>query len=166
MPNLLPDWLPWIHPAGRLIWSVILFTVGMLFVFALMKPPLLKRPFPNAVGYSIFAIVPIVGWVIAGLLPDTANISNWELDAIIVDLVLIILVAHGLLMVASRKPQPVDELPGAIRHPRSILRGRETVRSRPAAQAGRGCPSSSGAARSASRGSRRDRRRSGGRRWW
>src|SRR5689334_21198935 len=109
MPNLLPDWLSWIHPAGRLIWSVIIFTVGILFVFTLMKPPLLKRPFPNAVGYSIFAIVPIVGWVIAGLLPDHANISNWELDAIIVDLVLLILVAHGLLMVASRNPRPVDE---------------------------------------------------------
>ena len=70
MPNLLPDWLPWIQPAGRLIWSVIIFTVGLIFVFALMKPPALKRPFPNAVGYALFAIIPIVGWIIAGLLPD------------------------------------------------------------------------------------------------
>jgi hypothetical protein len=108
MPNLLPDWLPWIHPAGRLIWSVIIFTVGVIFVFALMKPPVLKRPFSNAVGYSLFAIIPIVGWIVAGLLPDTANIADWELDAIIVDLVLLALVAHGLLMVVSRKPQPAD----------------------------------------------------------
>jgi hypothetical protein len=108
MPNLLPDWLPWIHPAGRLIWSVIIFTVGIIFVFALMKPPVLKRPFSNAVGYSLFAIVPIVGWIIAGLLPDTANIADWELDAIIVDLVLLILVAHGLLLVVSRTPKPAD----------------------------------------------------------
>ena len=43
MPNLLPDWLPWIHPAGRLIWSVIIFTVGIIFVFALMKPPQLAE---------------------------------------------------------------------------------------------------------------------------
>ena len=108
MPNLLPDWLPWIHPAGRLIWSVIIFTVGVIFVFALMKPPVLKRPFSNGVAYSLFAIIPIVGWIIAGLLPDTANIADWELDAIIVDLVLLLLVAHGLLMVVSRKPQPAD----------------------------------------------------------
>src|SRR4029079_2090070 len=108
MPNLLPDWLPWIHPAGRLIWSVILFTVGIIFVVALVTPPVLKRPFPNAVGYSLFAIIPIVGWIIAGLLPDTANSADWELDAIIVDLVLLALVAHGLLMVASRQPKPAD----------------------------------------------------------
>ena len=109
MPNLLPDWLPWIHPAGRLIWSVIIFTVGLIFVFALMKPPVLKRPFSNAVAYSLFAIIPIVGWIIAGLLPDDANIADWELDAIIVDLVLIALVVHGLLMVVSRTPKPADE---------------------------------------------------------
>jgi len=108
MPNLLPDWLPWIQPAGRLIWSVIIFTVGVVFVFALMKPPVLKRPFSNGVAYSLFAIIPIVGWIIAGLLPDTANIADWELDAIIVDLVLLILVAHGLLLVASRQPKPAD----------------------------------------------------------
>ena len=108
MPNLLPDWLPWIHPAGRLIWSVIIFTVGLIFVFALMKPPLLKRPFPDGFGYALFAIIPFVGWIIAGLLPDTANIADWELDAIIVDLVLLVLVAHGLLMVVSRKPKPAD----------------------------------------------------------
>src|SRR3954462_14035058 len=108
MPNLLPDWLPWIRPAGRLIWSVIIFTVGIVFVFALMKPPALKRPFPNAVGYSVFAIIPIVGWIIAGILPDTANIADWELDAIIVDLVLLVLVAHALLMVVSREPKPAD----------------------------------------------------------
>jgi hypothetical protein len=108
MPNLLPDWLPWIQPAGRLIWSSIIFIVGMIFVFALMKPPALKRPFPDRIGYALFAIIPIVGWIIAGILPDDASIADWELDAIIVDLVLLALVAHGLLMVVSRKPQPAD----------------------------------------------------------
>ena len=24
MPNLIPDWLPWMRPAGRLIWGVTL----------------------------------------------------------------------------------------------------------------------------------------------
>jgi hypothetical protein len=109
MPNLLPDWLPWIRPAGRLIWSVIIFSVGVVFVLALMRPPVLKRPFPDAVGYALFAVIPIVGWIIAGILPDDANISGWELDALIVVLVLGALVLHGLLMVASRKPTPADQ---------------------------------------------------------
>ena len=28
MPNLIPDWLPWMRPAGRLIWAVVLFLIG------------------------------------------------------------------------------------------------------------------------------------------
>jgi lysylphosphatidylglycerol synthetase-like protein (DUF2156 family) len=40
MPNLMPDWLPWIHPAGRLLWSLILTGVGLAFVVALIQPPL------------------------------------------------------------------------------------------------------------------------------
>ena len=54
MPNLLPDWLPWIQPAGRLIWSTLMLVVGVLFVLVLMKPPMLKRPFPNGIGYALW----------------------------------------------------------------------------------------------------------------
>jgi hypothetical protein len=106
MPNLLPDWLPWIQPAGRLIWSSILLVVGVSFVVALMKPPVLKRPFPNTVGYSLYLVVPVLGWVVAVLLPDTLAIAGWEVDAIIVDLVLVFFVAHTHLLIASRTPRP------------------------------------------------------------
>jgi hypothetical protein len=40
MPNLLPDWAPWIHPAGRLIWSLLVTGIGLAFVVALIRPPL------------------------------------------------------------------------------------------------------------------------------
>ena len=108
MPNLLPDWLPWIQPAGRLIWSTLLLVVGVVIVMILMKPPLLKRPFPDRVGYALYVIVPIVAYVIAVLLPDDANLWDWELDAIIVDLVLVFWFVHTVLLVASRKPEPPD----------------------------------------------------------
>ena len=52
MPNLLPDWFAWIRPAGRLIWSSGLLLIGIGFVVALIKPPLLKRPFADRVGYA------------------------------------------------------------------------------------------------------------------
>jgi hypothetical protein len=107
MPNLLPPWdfVGWFHPAGRLIWSVILTFAGLAFVFALMRPPVLKRPFPTRVGLAIFFVIPVVGWIIAGLIPDDANISDWPVDALIVDIVLLALFAHALLMVLSRAPR-------------------------------------------------------------
>jgi hypothetical protein len=111
MPNLLPDWLPWIHPAGRLIWASLLTLVGIAFVVALIKPPMLKRPFSNRVAVAIFFIVPVVAYVIAILIPDDANIADWPLDAIIVDLVLVTLTAHAMLLVLSRRPRdPKAEL--------------------------------------------------------
>ena len=105
MPNLLPDWLPWIHPAGRLIWATIITFVGLAFVIALIKPPKLQRPFPTRVGVALYFMIPIVGYIIAILIPDDANLENWKLDAIIVDIVLLLLVAHTMLMVLSRKPR-------------------------------------------------------------
>lgn len=106
MPNLLPDWLPWIQPAGRLIWSTLLMLVGIVIVMVLMKPPIMKRPFPNGVAYGLYVIVPVIAYVIAVLLPDDANLWDWELDAIIVDLVLLFWFVHTVLLVASRPPKP------------------------------------------------------------
>ena len=108
MPNLLPDWLSWIHPAGRLIWSTLALLVGVLFVLVLMKPPMLKRPFPNRVAYSLYVLVPLVLYVIAVLLPNDAAIFNFEVDSIIVLLILLFLLVHSLLLVASREPKPAD----------------------------------------------------------
>jgi hypothetical protein len=44
MPNLIPDWLPWMRPAGRLIWGVGLLIVGLLILAALMRRPKPDRP--------------------------------------------------------------------------------------------------------------------------
>ena len=48
----------------------VFLIVGVSFVLVLMKPPLMKRPFPDRVGYALFAIVPIVAYIVAVLLPD------------------------------------------------------------------------------------------------
>ena len=42
MPNLIPDWLPWMRPAGRLIWACIFMAIGLGIAFYLYK-----RPKPN-----------------------------------------------------------------------------------------------------------------------
>jgi preprotein translocase subunit SecG len=44
MPNLIPDWLPWMQPAGRLIWSIGLFVVGLIVFFILLRRPKPDRP--------------------------------------------------------------------------------------------------------------------------
>ena len=33
MSNLIPDWIPWMRPAGRLIWSVVLLVIGLGIAF-------------------------------------------------------------------------------------------------------------------------------------
>jgi uncharacterized membrane protein len=44
MPNLIPDWLPWMRPAGRLLWAVGLFLVGLVILLVLMRRPKPDRP--------------------------------------------------------------------------------------------------------------------------
>ena len=44
MPNLIPDWLPWMRPAGRLIWAVALLVIGLIIVAILMRRPKPDRP--------------------------------------------------------------------------------------------------------------------------
>jgi hypothetical protein len=44
MPNLIPDWLPWMRPAGRLIWAVVLVIIGLAIAFYLYKRPKSERP--------------------------------------------------------------------------------------------------------------------------
>jgi hypothetical protein len=68
MPNLIPDWLPWMHPAGRLIWSVLLFLIGMIVVAVLMRRPKPNRPatwaecIAGAIG--VFAMMTLIYAVI------------------------------------------------------------------------------------------------------
>ena len=44
MPNLIPDWLPWMRPAGRLILASVLMLILLAITFALMKRPKPDRP--------------------------------------------------------------------------------------------------------------------------
>src|SRR5262245_25770661 len=44
MPNLIPDWLPWMRPAGRLLWALLLTFIGLAIVFALLRRPKPNRP--------------------------------------------------------------------------------------------------------------------------
>ena len=44
MPNLIPDWLPWMRPAGRLIWACALMAIGLGIAFWLFKRPKPDRP--------------------------------------------------------------------------------------------------------------------------
>ena len=44
MPNLIPDWLPWMRPAGRLLWAVALLVIGLVILFVLMRRPKPDRP--------------------------------------------------------------------------------------------------------------------------
>ena len=101
MPNLLPDWLPWIRPAGRLIWGVLALIFGLMFLVALMKRPLLKRPFPDRVGYAAFSVIVAVGVVAAKVLSDYQTLVVWATA--------LALAGHGLLMVASSKGRDPEE---------------------------------------------------------
>ncbi len=101
MPNLLTDWLPWIHPAGRLIWGSMALVVGLIFVVVLLKRPLLRRPFPDRVGYAAFPVILGVGIVGARVLTDIQTLVVWATA--------VALLFHGLLMVASSKGRSADE---------------------------------------------------------
>jgi NhaP-type Na+/H+ or K+/H+ antiporter len=69
MPNLIPDWLPWMRPAGRLILAVVFFLIGLAIFFALLRRPKPDRPntwaecIAGAVGVFgmmtlIYAVIP------------------------------------------------------------------------------------------------------------
>jgi hypothetical protein len=44
MPNLIPDWLPWMQPAGRLIWSTLITIVMLVPILVMLRRPKPDRP--------------------------------------------------------------------------------------------------------------------------
>src|SRR5262249_9208584 len=44
MPNLIPDWMPWMRPAGRLIWAVVITFIGLGIAGWLFSRPKPQRP--------------------------------------------------------------------------------------------------------------------------
>jgi hypothetical protein len=101
MPNLLPDWLPWIRPAGRLIWGSMALVVGLMFVAVMIKRPLLRRPFPNRVGYLAFPIILGTGIIAARFLTGIQTLVVWA--------TVVALLGHALLMLASSRGRGPDE---------------------------------------------------------
>lgn len=101
MPNLLPDWLPWIRPAGRLIWGSLALVFGLMYVVALLKRPVMKRPFPDRVGYAAFPVILAVGIVAARYITGPQTLFVWATA--------LALAVHGLLMVATSKARPAEE---------------------------------------------------------
>src|SRR6185295_12164569 len=106
MPNLLPDWsfsLPWklgefdLRAAGRMFWFTLLLVYGIAIVVALIKRPLLKRPFPDAVGYALIPGI-IVGGLVLGKI-----VSSLQTEIILAAIA--VLAAHIFLLVLSRKPR-------------------------------------------------------------
>jgi hypothetical protein len=69
MPNLIPDWFPWLQPLGRMLWALLATAIGLGIVFALMRRPKPDRPatwaecMAGAVGvfalfFLCYAIIP------------------------------------------------------------------------------------------------------------
>jgi hypothetical protein len=44
MPNLIPDWFPWMQPLGRMLWALLFTAIGLGIVFAMLRRPKPARP--------------------------------------------------------------------------------------------------------------------------
>jgi hypothetical protein len=105
MPNLLPDWsvdlgdlgVFDLRAAGRLIWFSLLLIYGIAIVVALVRPPLMKRPFPDIVGYAAIPGIIVTGLVLGAVIKD--------LQRTIILAFIGILAAHIFMLVLSRKPR-------------------------------------------------------------
>ncbi len=101
MPNLLPDWLPWIRPAGRLLWALLVTGVGLAFVAALLRPPLERKLVTTRQAVAGGVVVLVLGIFAAKLLADLQTVVVWATLAAIV--------AVALAAVVSREPRSPDQ---------------------------------------------------------
>ena len=82
MPNLLPESivgfrLDWVHPAGRLIWALLITGLGLAFVAALIRPPLERKLVATRQAVAGAAVVFVVGLVAAKLLSSIQVFVVW-----------------------------------------------------------------------------------------
>ncbi|MGQ0803242.1 MAG: hypothetical protein ACT4PI_05205 [Actinomycetota bacterium] len=101
MPNLLPDWLPWIRPAGRLLWSLIATGVGLAFVAALIRPPLEHKLVTARQAVAGAVVVLVIGLFAAKLLADFQTVVVWVMFGV--------LLAIAFAAVASRDLRSPDQ---------------------------------------------------------
>jgi lysylphosphatidylglycerol synthetase-like protein (DUF2156 family) len=97
MPNLLPDWLAWIRPAGRLIWSLLLTGVGLALVVALIRPPLERKLLTTKQAVRAAVVVLVLGLLAAKLVSELQTVMVW---ATVLGLLAIVFAA-----VVSRDPR-------------------------------------------------------------
>lgn len=106
MPNLLPDWtltLPWdlgdwgLRASGRLFWSTFLLVLGIIVIVALIKPPVMKRPFPLWMGIVAYPVIIIGTLVLAKLIPSIQRGILW--------IGILVVIGHTLMLVVSREPR-------------------------------------------------------------
>jgi hypothetical protein len=102
MPNLLPDWLPWIRPAGRLLWSLIITGVMLAFVVALIRPPLPRKLVAPRQAVAGAAVVLVLGLLAARFASGIQTIVVW--------LTLGLIIAIALAAVVSRDPRSPDRV--------------------------------------------------------
>jgi lysylphosphatidylglycerol synthetase-like protein (DUF2156 family) len=100
MPNLLPDLLPWIRPAGRLIWSVLITGAGLVFLAAVIRPPLERKIVTTRQALGAVAVVLALGVVCARFLEPVQTLVVWATVGI--------MVAIALAAVVSRDPRSPD----------------------------------------------------------
>jgi hypothetical protein len=105
MPNLIPDSvlgfeLGWAQPAGRLIWSTLVMVIGLVFVTALIKPPLPHKLLSPRQGVPLL-IALVVGSYVIGVFVD-------PLQVFMVWVIFGGATVLALAMVLSRDPRPTD----------------------------------------------------------
>jgi hypothetical protein len=97
MPNLIPDWLPFMQPAGRLIWFSLAFAYGIVVTLTLIRRPIAKRPFSLGVGIALCVAIPLVTWVLAALIAPIQILIVW--------LGLFALAGFVVFLCATRSPE-------------------------------------------------------------
>jgi hypothetical protein len=101
MPNLLPDWLPWIHPAGRLIWSLLLTGVGVAFVVALIRPPLPRKIIETRRAAVAIPVVIVLGLLLGKFASGIQTLVIWAMFGAVL--------AIAFAAVVSRNPRSPDQ---------------------------------------------------------
>ena len=106
MPNLLPDSvlgfeLGWAQPAGRLIWSSLLLVIGLVFVMALIKPPLEHKVLEPRRGVPLLIGLVIVSYAIGAIADPLQVFMVWVsfFGSIVI----------ALALVASRDPRSPEQ---------------------------------------------------------
>ncbi|MGH9031210.1 MAG: hypothetical protein ACRDY4_16530 [Acidimicrobiia bacterium] len=100
MPNLLPDWLPWIRPAGRLIWSLIITGVMLAFVVALIRPPLPRKLVTARQATAAGVVVLVLGLLAGKFASGVQTLVVWATLGLIL--------AIAFAAVVSREPRSPD----------------------------------------------------------